>query len=84
MPDTKRAVYPSSDTAGLTLGPMGLNPDGRPYRGTDHIRAQIHKPCMLALGLNAIKQSSTLRWRLQTHALRLDINEEVPHAPAKI
>src|SRR5271166_4296348 len=84
MPDTKRAVYPSSDTARLTLGRHGLNPDVRPYRGTDHIRAQIHEPCMLAVGLNATKQSSTLRWRLQTRALSLDINEEVPHAPAKI
>ena len=60
----------------------GLNPDVRPYRGTDHIRAQIHEPCMLALGLNATKQSSTLRWQLSTHALSLDINEEVNHSPA--
>src|SRR5271154_3483037 len=82
MLDTKRAVYPSSDTAKLTLGRHGLNPDVRPYRGTDHIRAQIHKPCMLALGLNATKQSSTLRWQLSTHAISLDINEEVNHSPA--
>jgi len=39
---------------------------------------------MLALGLNATKQSSRLRWQLQSHALSLDINEEVNHAPAKI
>jgi hypothetical protein len=32
---------------------------------------------MLAVGLNATKQSSRLRWQLQTHALSLDINEEV-------
>ena len=39
---------------------------------------------MLALELNATKQSSSLRWQLQTHALSLDKNEEVNHAPAKI
>jgi len=39
---------------------------------------------MLAVGLNATKQSSTLRWQLQDHGLSLDMDEEVTHAPARI
>src|SRR5271167_1601320 len=68
----------------LHWGRYGLNPDVRPYRGTDHIRAQkFMSLACTAVGLNATKQSSTLRWQLQTHALSLDTNEEVTHTPAK-